>query len=263
MGRLCTGIFGLDELIGGGFVKNTVNALLGTTGCGKTIFSVQYLLEGLENGEKCVYISFDLDAEEFERIAKSIGWKLSDYIESGQLKVAKFHVDDASFLNSELVKFISGKNLRIVIDSFSPLIASVDLRARSEVGWFFKNLRNSGTAVVTIEEPFVGGSLDNFANLSLFLADSVIHLKNVGYGEIYNRTLRIVKHRMSWHADGVFPYSIIEGVGLVIEERRGEGIEVGLDGLKISEKAKNQIKRLLNEGYLTREDFEKIKRRLI
>ncbi len=262
MDRLNTGIFGLDELVGGGFVKNTVNAIVGTTGCGKTIFSIQFLLEGLENGEECIYISFDLDVDEFERIARSMGWKISDYIESGQLKVGKFHVEDASFLNSELVKFISGQDLRIVIDSFSPLIASIDYRARAEVAWFFKNLRNSGTAIVTIEEPFIG-SPDTFANLSLFLADSVIHLKNVGYGEIYNRTLRIVKHRLSWHADGVFPYQIVEGAGFVVEEKRGDGFEAKIDDLNVSNKAKEQLSRMFSEGILTKSDLEKIRRRLL
>ncbi len=262
MDRINTGIFGLDELIGGGFVKNTVNAVLGTTGCGKTIFSIQFLLEGLENGEDCVYISFDLDVEEFERIARSMGWRISDYIESGQLKVGKFHVEDASFLNSELVKFISGKDIRIVVDSFSPLVALMDYRSRAEVGWFFKNMRSSGTAVITVEEPLVGAP-DQFANLTLFLADSVIHLKNVGYGEIYNRTLRVVKHRMSWHADGVFPYSIIEGAGFVVEEKRGEGVKVDIGDLRLSDKAKSRISKFLEEGILTEKDIEKIRRRLL
>ncbi len=262
MDRLKSGIFGLDELIGGGFIKNTVNAVVGTTGCGKTIFSMQFLLEGLENGEECVYVSFDLDVDDFERIAESIGWKISDYIESGQLKVGKFHIEDASFLNSELVKFISGNNSRIVIDSFSPLVASIDYRARAEVGWFFKNLRSAGTAVVTVEEPFIG-TPDAFANLALFLADSVIHLKNIGYGELYNRTLRIVKHRMSWHAEGVFPYSLVEGAGFVIEERRGEEVKADIKDLGLSERAEKVISRYLREGILTLEDLEKIRRRVL
>ena len=39
-----SGIPGLDKIIEGGFVKNSVNLLAGTTGTGKTLFGCQYLL---------------------------------------------------------------------------------------------------------------------------------------------------------------------------------------------------------------------------
>ncbi len=262
MTRIQSGVFGLDELLYGGFVKNTVNALIGTTGCGKTIFSIQYLLEGLEAGERGVYVSIDLTEEEFIRIAESMGWDLEKYVRTGQLKIGQFYVKDASFLDSDLIKFVRGKDLRIVIDSFSPLIASADYSSRSSVGFFFKTLREYGTALVTLEEPFIGEP-SALSNISLFLADSVIQLKNVGVGELYSRTLRIVKHRMSRHADGVYPYRIVEGVGIVIEEKRGEGFTPDLNGINLSELAKKELTELAEKGCITPEDVEKIKRRVV
>ena len=262
MTRIQSGVFGLDELLYGGFVKNTVNALIGTTGCGKTIFSIQYLLEGLEAGERGVYVSIDLTEEEFIRIAESMGWDLEKYVRTGQLKIGQFYVKDASFLDSDLIKFVRGKDLRIVIDSFSPLIASADYSSRSSVGFFFKTLREYGTALVTLEEPFIGEP-SALSNISLFLADSVIQLKNVGYGELYSRTLRIVKHRMSKHADGVYPYMIIEGAGIIIEEKRCEGFTPELDDLPLSNIAKHEITKMAEKGFLTHQDIEKIKRRVI
>ena len=262
MTRLESGIFGLDELLYGGFVKNTVNALIGTTGCGKTIFSMQFLLEGLEAGEKCVYVSIDLSEEEFIRIAQSMGWDLKKYVRTRQLKIGQFYVKDASFLDSDLIKFVKGEDLRIVIDSFSPLIASADYSSRSSVGFFFKTLREYGTALVTLEEPFIGEP-SALSNISLFLADSVIQLKNVGVGELYSRTLRVVKHRMSRHADGVYPYRIIEGVGIVIEEKRGEGFTPNLEDLQLPEYAKKELCDLAEKGCLTPQDIEKIKRRVV
>lgn len=263
MGRLSTGVYGLDELMYGGFIKNTVNAVVGTTGCGKTVFCMQYLIEGLENGEYCVYISSDLEEKEFLRLAASMRWDLKDYVKSNQLKIGQFHID-ASFLDSELTKFIrgaGGADLRIAIDAFSPLIATADYQSRSEVAFFFKTLKESGTAVVTLEEPFVGEP-SPLTNMSVFLADSVIQLKNIGVGEMYSRTLRIVKHRMSKHADGVFPFRIVEGAGIVIESKRVEGFEPELDDLKISEEAKEELRKLASKGYIAKEDVEKIRRRV-
>ncbi|MEM0315990.1 MAG: hypothetical protein QXL61_07855, partial [Archaeoglobaceae archaeon] len=56
------------------------------------------------------------------------------------------------------------------------------------------------------------------------------------------------------------PYSIIEGVGIVVEIKRCEGFEV--ENLGLSQKAMEKVRRLCKEGYLTKEDVEKIKRRI-
>lgn len=267
--RIRTGVFGLDELIGGGFVNNTVNAILGTTGCGKTIFSLQYIVEGLENGDCCVYISFDLDEEDFLRVAESFGWDLRKYIEEGLLNIRRFYAESVSYLNSDVLSYISDiskrcKVLRIVIDSFTPFVASFDYSARSEVGWFFKNLREAGTSLITLEEPFDGSLSEPNMTIPLFLSDTVIHLKNIGYGEIFNRTLRIVKHRYSWHAEGVFPYQIVEGAGIVIENKRCNGFDAKdvVKNLKISEIAKKKLLKLASDGIITKDDLEKIAKRL-
>ena len=49
-----TGIYGLDEMMGGGFPKNRIALILGGPGAGKTILASQFLYKGLtefnENG---------------------------------------------------------------------------------------------------------------------------------------------------------------------------------------------------------------------
>ncbi len=58
-----TGIKKLDEALGGGFPRNGISLVVGPSGIGKTILSVQWLAEGVRNGETCVYISTTLPAE--------------------------------------------------------------------------------------------------------------------------------------------------------------------------------------------------------
>ncbi len=221
--RVKTGIFGLDELLGGGYHRNTVNIVLGSAGVGKTIFALQFLLKGLESGEKGIFVSFDMDEKSVVELALSMGWDdVKNYIDDGDLLVgSNFHVEDISYLNSNLLDFIlsnaSEDNVRIVIDSFTPLIASLSFEMRKDVNWFFSKLREVGTSVVTIEEPLDGNLNNPSITVPVFLGDSVIHLKNLGYGEAFNRTLRIIKHRGSWHAEGVFPYRILRGLGIVVE----------------------------------------------
>ncbi len=221
--RVKTGVIGLDDLLGGGYRPNSVNIVLGSAGVGKTIFALQFLLKGLEEGCKGIFVSFDMNVENVLDLARSMGWdEVDDYVRSGKLVVGSdFHIEDIMYLNDKLLTFIldhnSSSDLRIVVDSFTPLIASLSFEMRKEVNWFFAKLREVGTTVVTLEEPLNGDLNSPSITVPVFLGDSVIHLKNIGYGEAFNRTLRIIKHRGSWHAEGVFPYRILRGVGIVVE----------------------------------------------
>jgi len=76
MERVPTGIPGFDEIVGGGLRKGWTYLLKGTPGSGKTIFGLQFLMEGLRRGEKCAYISFDETADEIRSQAETFGWKL-------------------------------------------------------------------------------------------------------------------------------------------------------------------------------------------
>ena len=44
--RVPSGIQGYDEMIKGGYFKNTVNIISGESGTGKTVFGTQFLYEG-------------------------------------------------------------------------------------------------------------------------------------------------------------------------------------------------------------------------
>ena len=41
-------------------------------------------------------------------------------------------------------------------------------------------------------------------------------MQNLGFGEMYDRTIRIMKHRGSKHGEGIYPYSIETGLGIVL-----------------------------------------------
>ena len=57
--RISSGISNLDPLIDGGFVKNSVNLVAGGAGCGKSIFAMQFIMEGLKKKEPGIYITFE------------------------------------------------------------------------------------------------------------------------------------------------------------------------------------------------------------
>ena len=227
MERVKTGIYGLDTLLGGGYRARSVNAVLGTTGVGKTIYGIQFILYGLNRGESGVYISVEMTEEDFISECEQMGWKEAErYIEEGKLTVHQVYAEDTVFLVKDLIGMIEagcGEKNRIVIDSLTPFIFRSDTKRRKGIAEFFRKLRYLGTSVVTLEEPFLdsGGGFED-ATVPILLSDSVIRMQNVGYGELFSRTLRIVKHRGSHHGEGIYPYYIERGLGIVVEASESE-----------------------------------------
>ena len=75
--KVATGIVGLDYLLRGGVPANRIHLVEGHPGSGKTTFGLQFLLEGVQNGESCMYITLSETADELRANAASHGWDLS------------------------------------------------------------------------------------------------------------------------------------------------------------------------------------------
>lgn len=73
---VATGVAGLDEILRGGLPPSNLYMLQGAPGAGKTTVALQFLLAGVANGEKCIYVSLSQTRAELESIARSHGWSL-------------------------------------------------------------------------------------------------------------------------------------------------------------------------------------------
>lgn len=72
--HVATGISGLDEILRGGLPPGNLYMMQGPPGAGKTTAALQFLLAGIEAGERCIYVSLSQTARELESIALSHGW---------------------------------------------------------------------------------------------------------------------------------------------------------------------------------------------
>jgi len=72
--RAGTGISNFDKMVSGGFERESINLIAGGSGSGKSIFALQFLMEGVKKGEKVLYITFEEKKEEFYENMKKIGW---------------------------------------------------------------------------------------------------------------------------------------------------------------------------------------------
>ena len=146
--RSKTGVPGLDDILNGGLISNRLYLVDGDPGSGKTTLSLQFPLEGLKDGEKCLYITLSETKEELTAGAESHGWSL-DRIEivelipdakelNGDTQVTMYHPSEVelSETTKRVLEAVERVNpSRIVFDSLSEirLLAQNPLRYRRQI----------------------------------------------------------------------------------------------------------------------------------
>jgi circadian clock protein KaiC len=74
--RCSTGNSGLDTVLHGGLPPGHLFLMEGQPGSGKTTLALQFLLNGMREGERCLYITLSETAEELKEVADSHHWNL-------------------------------------------------------------------------------------------------------------------------------------------------------------------------------------------
>ena len=66
--RTSTGIPGLDNILCGGFASNRLYLIDGSPGVGKTTLAMQFLIDGVRAGERCLYVTLSETRDETEAV---------------------------------------------------------------------------------------------------------------------------------------------------------------------------------------------------
>ncbi|NLK25675.1 MAG: KaiC domain-containing protein [Euryarchaeota archaeon] len=224
MNRVKTGIEGLDDMLNGGLPKGHAVAVMGSFGTGKTTFGLQFLQQGLREGEKGIFISLEEDQESIIGNAQSFGWDLRPYIDQKSLAVVKLEPTDVkntiSRIKSELPEFVRSFGAsRIVVDSVSLLNLLYDSNHDKRVNLFNLIQMIKGTGATCIMTAEVQDNNPNASRDGLveYAVDGVIGLRYEEQREVgeIQLTIRVMKMRRIQHSRRVKPYSIT-----------GRGIEV-------------------------------------
>jgi len=217
MEKVRTGIDGLDEMLFGGIPRSSTVVVMGSFGTGKTTFGLQFLNQGLAEGEKGIYISLEEDRESILSDAEAHGWDMRSKLDAKQLEIVKLEPTDAKVtiqrIKSELPEFIKKFGAsRIVVDSVSllNLLFDNDHDRRTNLFNLSQMVKKTGatllmTAEVKDDNPFASRD-----GLIEYVADGVISLR---YLEMQARnelmlSLRIIKMRRTEHSRKITPYSI-------------------------------------------------------
>jgi KaiC domain protein len=212
-----TGIGGLDEMLGGGVPEGHIVALLGSCGTGKTTLSMQFIWNGLQKGEKGVFISLEEDEKAVTSSALSYGWDIKPFLENSTLTLVKLEPADAkntvNRIKSELPEFIRTQGVkRVVFDSVSLLsmMFDSDSEKRSTLFNLCGQIKGSGaTAMFTAEVKDDNPSVSR-DGLVEYVADGVVLLqyRESADSSDVHLSLRIVKMRRTKHSRRIKPYSI-------------------------------------------------------
>lgn len=120
--RTPSGILGLDERIGNGFVKGTLSAIIGAPGTAKSTFAFQYIAEGvLKNGEAGIFFSLEESADEIRRLGKVYGYNIPELEKKGlSIFAGNAQEQNPDVIIANLAAEIKRtKAKRLVIDSLS------------------------------------------------------------------------------------------------------------------------------------------------
>ncbi|MBK9748653.1 MAG: circadian clock protein KaiC [Chloroflexi bacterium] len=231
-----TGITGFDQVTGGGLPEGRTTLVCGGTGCGKTLFAMEFLIRGItEFDEPGVFIAFEETREELTQNFSSLGFDLENLSAQNKLLIDHIHTDwdrmdqtgefdlDALLIRLDhAIQKVQAK--RVVLDTVEVLfdvLGDTDM-LRSELRRVFRWLKERGVTVV-----ITGESGDNHLTrrgIEAYISDCVILLEQRIDNKIARRWMRIIKYRGSHHGTDEYPF-LVDTTGLSVLPITSVGLE--------------------------------------
>ena len=241
MKRISTGISGLDKLVGGGFIQNSIILLSGGPGTGKTIFGLQFICSNALK-EPGVYVTLEQTSEELREQMKQFGMdieRLEDKNKISILQIEEVDIERILRMVESEVKRINAK--RLVIDSHTALmdfastfkegireLSSYIIYLKETLGFgpgereiirktakktidFYKKL---GCTTLLISEVSKEGEFSK-DGVTEYLVDGIISLNFLSEG--FPRSLNIRKMRRTKHGLDAYPVEISKE-GLIVKK---------------------------------------------
>ena len=231
-----TGIKGFDEITEGGLPKNRTTLFCGSTGTGKTLLGIDFLINGAINyNEPGIFMSFEETEDELYKDVASLNLDLQGLVSQKKILLdyvllerrdiqekGEFNLEGL-FVRLELaIDSIGAK--RVVIDSIDSLFAGLadDGILRLEIKRLFRWLKEKQvTAIVTGE--LVQSSYTR-QGMEEYISDCIILLDNRVVDQISTRRVRVIKYRGSNHGTNEYPF-VIDKDGLSVIPITSAGLD--------------------------------------
>lgn len=203
--RVPTGIAGLDQMIEGGLRKNSINLVTGGAGTGKTIFAIQFIINGISKyNEAGLYITFEEKKNRVYEDMLRFGWDLAKYEKHGNLVFLEYTPEQVKRMLTEgggiIESIIEKSNIkRIVIDSITSfaLLYENELTKKGAALALFSLIDKwNCTSIMTSQATFGEEVSNSVLPSSLeFEADGIMIMYHVKRKGIRRRALEVLKMR--------------------------------------------------------------------
>lgn len=229
--RVATGIAGLDEMLNGGFIPGSAVLVRGAPGTGKTTLAFHYLMQGAEQGEPGLMVSFEEFPESLYRDAESLGWDLKGLEAQNKLHliftspgVLLRDIETGSGPVSRLLH--THRIQRVVLDSLTHFIRLTDdpHELRHTYNRIINGLKREGVTPVFLGEEAAIDQKDEDRGRLSFIVDCIVMMRYLEIESAIERAIFVLKMRSSSHDTAIHSYTISEGgitVGPVLEGHSG------------------------------------------
>lgn len=215
-----TGSDGLDSVLNGGLPRGRAILIAGTPGAGKSTLAMQFLQAGLDDGDRCLYISTEQSREEVHGSFTDFDFDLDDEnlsistihavsTESGETQVGTLgnqqdhEVDDdaESFTREGVLNYLrNGVDAdRVVLDSVSglqPLAQSNDEYRRAVLD-VIRLFSDEFDATTMLTSEYYGGSAGGGDGVEQIARDNAVQYNAHGVIRIWRQRVRGQYRRMA------------------------------------------------------------------
>jgi KaiC/GvpD/RAD55 family RecA-like ATPase len=226
-----TGIPGFDDLVGNGIPRGHTILISGGPGCGKTIFGLQYVYNGVDMFEEpSAYVFIEESPENIKLNAKNFGWmNFGSYVNKGlyltRLVIPETFIEDPEGSENDMIKqlntipeYVKQHGIkRLVLDSISAL--SFWISNQAKLRWALcqlsMKLKEAGCTSFFITE-IPGDTKHKYSAFEVeeFISDGIVKL--MFYPP--NRYIHIRKMRGVNHSKKIHPFYITDS-GIVINSK--------------------------------------------
>jgi circadian clock protein KaiC len=217
--RLTSGVEGLDTLLGSGLLARSMTLVSGSSGIGKSLLAMQFVLEGAAKREHGLFVTLEEGPEELLANAKALGLPLQKAVDEGLVEIVYLpptHIRSTQLSSVLTDKIMKQKTKRLAFDSTTHIVASGMSREgiREMLFDLVVRLKELGvTSLFTLESDLMystDSSTDTYRGFAP-LADNVVVLRYAPSMNKLMSTIMVVKTRGTAHDKSLYAFNIGKG----------------------------------------------------
>ncbi|MBI3978942.1 MAG: hypothetical protein HY331_12215 [Chloroflexi bacterium] len=211
--RATFGLAPLDEMLGGGLFRQSATLVGGSSGTGKTLLCLQFLVHGARQGEPGLFVTLEEPAEQIAATARNLYPEIDRLLADGILQILALLPLETD-INEQIIRVReaigAGRVKRLAFDSLSnyeDLLPEVEYKEYMyALVAFVKGSRVTAVFTQEIRELTQVRTATSYG--TSYLLDNIIMLRFVELSNALRRAIVVLKTRGSSHAGDIREYVI-------------------------------------------------------